>query len=330
MAERSLKVPSLSPSVVSDSYPVMVVDAFNIVFANLQTKGFDLSFRGRPVSAIYGFYNTIRKRISKYNPKAVVVVWEGSHNKDRRRQVFPDYKKGRTQFTDEERDNLFWQVDIIRELCYYSGFNSISVPTYEADDVMHSLALMAAEDLEYRTVVLSGDKDLYQVLRRNILIDRLNNGTMSSGKFRRKYGFGPDRWVDFKCVTKDSSDNLPGVKGVGPKTVGRILKKMSLAEFIIHGEPAGWREAKLKEEESLEVIAKMREVVDLSFTDTVDLRNAIARNLEVGRFSKGELGILLSSYEMVSLEKELLSYAMRLAGLEGGVLKEQLEEHYAR
>lgn len=321
-------MPSLTSSVVSGSYPVLIVDGFNLVFANFKTKDFDLSFRGEPVSAIYGFYTMVRKRITKYNPRVVIVVWEGRHNKERRRKVFPGYKKGRAELTDRERENLFWQVDVIQELNYYSGFDSVSVPTYEADDVMHSLALTSAEELGYRTLLMTGDKDLYQVLRENILIDRMTHGTLSRGSFERKYGFSPERWVDYKCVVKDSSDNLPGVAGVGKKTIGRILQEMSLDEFLHHGEPNGWREAKLKEPGNAEVIKRMRQVVDLSLTDDAILRNGIVRNMGLGKFSKEELGITLSSYEMVSLQEDLLSYAMRLMALEGDVFHKQLEELY--
>lgn len=321
-------MPSLSSSVVSGSYPVLIIDGFNLVFANFKTKDFDLSFRGEPVSAIYGFYTMVRKRINKYNPRVVIVVWEGRHNKERRKKVFPGYKEGRSKLTDRERENLFWQVDVIRELNYYSGFSSVAVPSYEADDVMHSLALTSAEELGYRTLLMSGDKDLYQVLRDNILIDRMNHGTMSRGGFERKYGFPPERWVDYKCVVKDTSDNLPGVEGVGKKTVGRILQEMSLNEFLHHGEPNNWREAKLKEPENVEVMEKMRKVVDLSLTDDAELRNAIVSNMSLGKFSKEELEMTLSSYEMVSLKEDLLSYAMRLMALEGNVFHQQLEELY--
>jgi len=196
-----------------------------------------LTSSGRNVSAAYGFSSSMLKLIQDEAPDYVAVVFDTREPTARHRR-FPDYKATREKMPDEMSD----QIPLVRELVDALGIALIDLPQWEADDVIGALADQAARrGLE--VVIFSGDKDMGQLVNQRIaLLQPRPGGTnerMGPKEIESKFGVAPERLVELLSLTGDSSDNIPGVPGVGPKTAAKLLSGASLDELLADPQRAG-------------------------------------------------------------------------------------------
>ncbi len=188
--------------------------------------------RGEATGAIYGVANMLRKLLDTYDTPWFAVVFDAP-GKTFRNDLYREYKSHRPPMPGE----LKAQLAPLKELIEAMGIPVIVEEGVEADDVIATLARRAAAE-GFDVVVATSDKDLAQLVDDHIILDNTMSDTrLDVAGVEAKFGVGPERIVDFLALVGDSSDNVPGIPGVGPKTAAKWLKKYgSLDEIIAHAD----------------------------------------------------------------------------------------------
>ena len=183
---------------------------------------------GRPTGAIYGVLNMLQKLIKSERPDYLSVVFD-TPVKTFRHDIFPEYKANR-QKTPED---LIAQIEPLHQAIINLGLPLIAVDGVEADDVIGTLA-MEAEKKNIKTLIATGDKDMAQLVTENIhLIDTMKDIRMGPREVLEKFGILPERFIDYLTLAGDTSDNIPGVEKVGPKTAIKWINEYGSLEGVI-------------------------------------------------------------------------------------------------
>ncbi len=188
---------------------------------------------GGPVNAAHGYLDMLSRLLVDYRPRAVVNVFDADWRPQWRVDAYPGYKAKRP----EDPPELPGQFPVIRAVLDAAGLPVAEAPGYEADDVLGALA--AAAGPEERVAVVSGDRDLFQLVRDpvvTVLFPR--KGTSDLARFdeaavQAKCGVPPKRYVDFAVLRGDPSDGLPGVVGVGEKTAARLVAEFPSLDALV-------------------------------------------------------------------------------------------------
>jgi DNA polymerase-1 len=182
---------------------------------------------GTPTKAVYVFANMLRKLLREERPDAVAVVMDppgGSF----RREIYADYKATR----DAQPEELTAQFPLARELASAWGIPILEVPGYEADDVIATLVERAPEDVE--VVIVSTDKDLMQLVGEKVaLLDTMKDRRIGPAEVEERFGVRPEKLLDVRALVGDSSDNIPGVKGIGEKGAAELVREWGDLERLL-------------------------------------------------------------------------------------------------
>ena len=178
---------------------------------------------GKPTNAIFGMINIISRQLNAIKPDYAAVAFD-LKIPTFRHKMYDGYKQGRHPTPED----LLAQFDDAKECLTYMGLKILELPGYEADDIQGTIATMAHTAKEpCESYVLSGDRDLLQLIDDKITILLASNTDTSpirAEEFYEKYGISPSSFVDMKALMGDSSDNIPGVAGVGEKTAGNLIR----------------------------------------------------------------------------------------------------------
>lgn len=177
---------------------------------------------GRVTNAVFGFTSMVIKLLGDERPDAMAVAWD-TPRETFRSESYPEYKAGREAAPDMFRS----QLPLIREVADALGISQFEAPGFEADDIIATLARRAAEE-GWRVLVVTGDRDAFQLIRDGIEVVYTRRGisdTVKAGEsyIGERYGIRPDQYVDYAALRGDPSDNLPGVPGVGEKTATKLV-----------------------------------------------------------------------------------------------------------
>ncbi|MBI2353211.1 DNA polymerase I [Candidatus Dependentiae bacterium] len=177
---------------------------------------------GVTVQAVYGFCRMIKKLIDQYQIERMVVVWDSKEQTDRQK-FYPQYKKTRQAMPSD----LFIQKEYIQKFCDLIGIAQLSLSGAEADDLMYSLA-KKMEDSGYKIIIVSSDKDMRQIISdRIVLLDPFKDTLMDAALCKERYGFAVEKLPFYFALVGDSSDNIPGVKGIGEKGATALVQQFS-------------------------------------------------------------------------------------------------------
>ena len=180
---------------------------------------------GTPTGGVYGFVSLAIELIKKLEPDYVAVAWDKrGTNIRKRRELYPEYKAGRKSAPDD----FYQQIPILMELLNAFGWPLYELDDYEADDIMGAFARQA-EARGVQTCLLTSDLDALQLVSPLTKVYAMKNGLrnieeFTAEYFEQKYGIRTDQFLDLKALKGDSSDNLPGVPGVGEKTAVKLLQ----------------------------------------------------------------------------------------------------------
>lgn len=175
---------------------------------------------GVPVNAVYGFLRFLAEFFEAARPANVMVAFDQSLTTSFRNDIYPEYKANR----DPAPPELKRQLEACERLTASLGISCLKHPRFEADDLIASVAVLA-RDSGYRIVVVSGDKDLSQVIQDGDLWwDYARNRKLDVQGVFDQFGVWPDQITDFLALVGDTVDNIPGVPGIGPKTAARLLR----------------------------------------------------------------------------------------------------------
>ncbi|TLY66631.1 MAG: DNA polymerase I, partial [Gammaproteobacteria bacterium] len=186
--------------------------------------------RGEPTGALLGVLNMLLKFLKDYQPRRIAVVFDAP-GKTFRDELFTEYKAHRPGMPDELRS----QIEPLMQIIGAQGLPLLRVPGVEADDVIGTLARRAAQAGQ-QVLISTGDKDMAQLVDGSItLINTMNNAVLDRDGVKAKFDVYPEQMVDFLALIGDSSDNIPGIDKVGPKTGARLLQQYGgLDELIAH------------------------------------------------------------------------------------------------
>ncbi len=206
---------------------------------------------GRVVNAVYGFAMVLEKLKEADHPTPsngvhthLAVCWdtEGGTFRD---EVFDGYKAGRA----EKEQELYDQIPIIQQMLEAHGIASFGVKGFEADDLIATIAKKAHGKI--KVVIVTGDLDALQLVNDSVEVRFFVKGlsqtkTYDSAAVQERYGFGPEHIVDYKSLAGDSSDNIPGVKGIGAKTATELIQRFGSVEEIYKALKSGRLEKEMK------------------------------------------------------------------------------------
>jgi DNA polymerase I len=186
--------------------------------------------KGEPTGAIYGVINMIKKIMKDYNPEYIAVIFDAK-GKNFRHELYPEYKATRPQMPDD----LVQQIKPLHETIKAMGLTLISIAGVEADDVIGTLAKKATS-AKIPVVISTGDKDFAQLVNEHIiLINTMSNTVLDTENVVKKFGVPPEKIIDYLTLVGDTSDNIPGVPNIGPKTAVKLLTEYgSLDEIVKH------------------------------------------------------------------------------------------------
>ncbi|MGN2500352.1 DNA polymerase I [Serratia nevei] len=199
--------------------PLILVDGSSYLYRAYHAFPPLTNSAGEPTGAMYGVLNMLRSLLLQYQPSHVAVVFDAK-GKTFRDDLFAEYKSHRPPMPDDLRA----QIEPLHSMVKAMGLPLLVTPGVEADDVIGTLAL-EAEKAGHAVLISTGDKDMAQLVTPNVtLINTMNNTILGPQEVCDKYGIPPELIIDFLALMGDSSDNIPGVPGVGEKTAQALLQ----------------------------------------------------------------------------------------------------------
>ena len=228
---------------------------------------------GTPINAVFGLGMTLQKFLSDHQPQMVACCFDAGA-KTFRNEIFPAYKANR----GDPPEDLVPQFDLCRELVARMGFATVMTPGFEADDLIASLTARL-RDRGHEVVIVTGDKDLVQLLEPGVRIFNLaRDEWWDTEGVPERMGVKASQVTDYLALTGDAADNIPGVRGVGPKAAAALLAEFEDLAAIyadldrVETLPVrGAKSLRQKLENDYESAMLSRKLVGLDFTAPCDL-----------------------------------------------------------
>lgn len=214
--------------VTPQPHPLVLIDASGWLFRAYHALPPLSNARGEPTGAIFGMVNMLKRLQKDYAPEHIAVVFDAP-GKTFREEIYAEYKANR----DATPADLLHQWPIIVDMVGAMGLPVLSISGVEADDVIGTLAKLG-EAAGHEVLIVTSDKDMAQLVNERVkLVDTMKNRVMDPAGVVEKFGVPPARIVDYLALIGDTSDNIPGVSGVGPKTAAKWLNEYGSLEQII-------------------------------------------------------------------------------------------------
>ncbi|MBM3200831.1 MAG: DNA polymerase I [Chlamydiae bacterium] len=237
---------------------LFVIDAVGYLFRSYFAIKKMTSPEGKSTNALYGFIRSIQKLMKDFSPSHMVAVFDGPGNKNSRTAIYQDYKAHREGMPED----LIYQLAWAHQFCEYAGIPMLSVPGVEADDTMGSIAKWAEKNGS-KVFLCSSDKDLCQLVNDHVVLLQTfkDNLIVDSQKVEEIYGVLPSQIIDLLAIMGDTSDNIPGVSGMGPKTAQKLLEEHgSLHNLLLHPEKiknGSWQKKLIEQKENALISQKL-------------------------------------------------------------------------
>ena len=231
-AEEKQEKPEKKNTQKSDTLKLVVLDSHAILHRAYHALPDFTSSTGTPTGALYGLILMLLKIAEQLKPDFIVAARD-LPGKTHRHDVFEAYKATRVK-TD---DALINQLEHAPEVFEAFDIPVYSYPAFEADDVLGTIVYEVAHRSDIRTVIASGDMDTLQLVSPNVTVYTMRKGISDTVMYDSeavvaRYGFGPNRVIDYKALRGDPSDNIPGVKGIGEKGATELIQKFGSLEDI--------------------------------------------------------------------------------------------------
>ncbi len=212
---------------------LILIDGNNLMFRSYYATAYSGNMmknsKGMPTNALFGFVSMVNKIINEENPKYIAVAFD--IGKNFRKEQYDFYKEGRQQTPDE----LKAQMPIARKILDAMNIKHFELEPYEADDIIGTIVKMTEEDKDFASVIVSSDKDLLQLISEETEVKLLKQTGFIRYDYKTfvdDYKIEPIRIIDLKALMGDSSDNIPGVKGIGEKTALKLLQEYKSLENL--------------------------------------------------------------------------------------------------
>ena len=208
--------------------PLILIDGSSYLYRAYHAMPALTNSAGEPTGAVYGVVNMLKSLLKEYSPQHIAVVFDAK-GKTFRDELFAEYKAHRPPMPDDLRS----QIEPLHELVRALGLPCLIIDGVEADDVIGTLAVEAT-DKNMDTLISTGDKDMAQLVGPHVtLVNTMTRSVLDRQGVIEKFGVPPERIVDLLALMGDSSDNIPGIPKVGPKTAAKWLNEFgSLDELL--------------------------------------------------------------------------------------------------
>lgn len=217
-----------SDFVIFDGSSVLVRAYFATVYPGRPIRAHE----GVYTNAVMGFLNMMFSALSQFHPSHCYVAWDESRNTFRK-TLYPEYKGTRGELPEP----LLHQFDTMQTVLSAIGMCHGSHPDFEADDLMGTMAMKAREE-GLGVVILTGDRDALQLVRDEVTVGIMKRGMTDISLYtpaalHAEYGVTPAQMIDLKGLMGDSSDNIPGIPGIGPKTAAKLIREYHSVENLL-------------------------------------------------------------------------------------------------
>jgi len=256
---------------------------------------------GHPTNAIYGFIQMLLKLLKDYNPQHVAVVFDAGRTTFRT-EMYQEYKANRAAMPDDLRI----QMEPIREVVRAFNIPTLELQGYEADDIIGALAgRFSARG--GKVVVVTGDKDLMQIVTDSItLLDTMKGKESGIADVIERFGVGPELVIDILGLAGDSSDNIPGVPGIGEKTATKLILEFGSLDNLLSraDEVKGKNGERLREFREQALLSRRLATIECNLPMEIDLETLTAREPD-----QEALNAFFKKFGFTSLIKELTGKA---------------------
>ena len=294
---------------------ILVIDGNSIINRAFYGIRILTTKSGKYTNAIYGMVNMITKQLDAIKPDYCAVAFDIKHPTFRH-EMYEGYKAGRHPTPPE----LLSQFPDAKECLSLMGIKVLELPGWEADDIQGTIAKMAHNEKDIESYVLSGDRDLLQLIDDKVTVLLATNNdtlTMRRDEFYEKYGVEPELFVDMKALMGDSSDNIPGVAGVGEKTAAGLIQNFGKLESIYENIEdkritKGVREKLLRDEKNAYLSRDLARI-DVHAPIDITLDDIAYRGFDKGglyrKFSELELNSFITKFKLEPEMEDLFSDA---------------------
>ena len=211
----------------SQQQKLFLIDGSNYIYRAYFAIRHLSNSKGRPTNAIYGFTNMLIKVVRELKPDRLAVIFD-SKGPTFRKKIYPEYKANRAAMPDDLAD----QIPTIKKVVQAFRMPALEMPGYEADDIIATLAKKYAQKGQDVTVI-TGDKDLMQIIQSNIkLLDTMKDKIYGPEEVDMRFG-GAAKVIEVQALAGDSSDNIPGVPGIGEKTAKQLIDEFGDLETLL-------------------------------------------------------------------------------------------------
>ena len=210
---------------------ILLVDGYSLLFRGFHALPL-LTHGGEYTNAVHGFFSMLNKTLAQYNPTYLCVMLD-AHAPTFRHTLYSDYKGTRKPAPEELKP----QFTLLRELLDSLHIHRIEMEGYEADDLLGSAAKIA-NDMGIHAYILTGDRDSFQLINASTSVIFTKSGItenieLTPENIVTEYGYTPEMVIDLKGLMGDSSDNIPGIAGIGPKTALKLLSQYNTLEKVL-------------------------------------------------------------------------------------------------
>ena len=294
---------------------ILVIDGNSIINRAFYGIRILTTKNGKYTNAIYGMVNMITKQLDAIKPDYCAVAFDIKHPTFRH-EMYEGYKAGRHPTPPE----LLSQFPDAKECLSLMGIKVLELPGWEADDIQGTIAKMAHNEKDTESYILSGDRDLLQLIDDKVTVLLATNNdtlTMRRDEFYEKYGVEPELFVDMKALMGDSSDNIPGVAGVGEKTAAGLIQNFGKLESIYENIEdkritKGVREKLLRDEKNAYLSRDLARI-DVHAPIDITLDDIAYRGFDKGglyrKFSELELNSFITKFKLEPEMEDLFSDA---------------------
>ena len=244
--------------------------------------------QGLPTNATFGFTNMLLKLLAEQGPEYMAMAFDAK-GPTFRHEMYDAYKANRPPMPED----LVVQIPYIKQVVAGMNIPSLELPGYEADDIIGTL-VRAAEGKGFRVVMVTGDKDFKQLISRSVSMwDPMRDRTIDYASLKEESGLEPSQWVDVMALAGDTSDNIPGVPGIGEKTATQLIKAFGTMERLF---------------QSLEKVTqtKLRENLTRFHDQAILSRRLVAINTEV------PLSVKASSFKVSAPDSQKLAELFKI------------------
>jgi len=292
---------------------ILVIDGNSIINRAFYGIRILTTKSGKYTNAIYGMVNMVTRQLDAIKPDYCAVAFDIKHPTFRH-EMYTEYKAGRHPTPPE----LLSQFADAKECLTLMGIKVLELPGWEADDIQGTIAKMAHGQKDTESYILSGDRDLLQLIDDKVTVLLATNSdtlTMKRDEFYAKYAIEPELFVDMKALMGDSSDNIPGVAGVGEKTAAGLIQNFGTLEEIYNNIEdkritKGVREKLLKDEKNAYLSRDLARI-DVHAPLSITLDDIAYRGFDKGglyrKFSELELNSFITKFKLEPEMEELFS-----------------------